>query len=122
MLGTLAAVLLAVAGATVLGWSFAQVLVAGSVVLAACGLAAHRTVSSGFAGLALLLIRPYASGERVRIQSPTEPRAVDAVIVHIGIANTTLAWDAGVLVVPNNLLLRNPPMPVESERCAEPCG
>jgi small-conductance mechanosensitive channel len=79
----------------------------GAVVLAA--VVAHRTVASVLAGLALLLIRPYAPGERVRLHSPAHGGHVDAEIVRIGLANTTLATSSGVLVVPNSLLLKDAP-------------
>jgi hypothetical protein len=86
------------------------------------------------AGVTLLVVRPYSEGERVRIAWSAENGYLEAVIVHIGIANTTLAANSGVLVIPNDRLLRNPPLPLprtepparEAEPpaapCAEPCA
>ena len=121
MISTAVAITLAVSISVISGLTATAALAVAVAVFGAATVFAHRTVTSMFAGLTLLLVRPYAAGERVRIQSPTDGCPLDAVIVHIGLANTTLASDAGVLVVPNNRLLRNPPAPATppSEPCPE---
>ena len=107
----------------VVGLPLTEVLVVAGAVFGAATVFAHRTVASMFAGVTLLVVRPYAAGERVRIQSPIDGCLIDVVIVHIGLANTTLATDAGLLVVPNHRLLRNPPAAAPpAERCPEPCA
>jgi small-conductance mechanosensitive channel len=93
----------------VLGLSVAQIFVViGSAVLLA-GVIAHRTVRASSAGLALLLIRPYSRGERLRFYSPADDCTVEGEIVHIGVANTTLATADGPLVVANDRLLGSSP-------------
>ena len=119
VLSTSAAVLVAVGVTIALGGSLLAVLIAAGAALAAAAFLARRTVASTFAGLTLLVVRPYTPGERVRIQSPDDGCPFEAVIVHIGIANTTLAVDSGLLVVPNHRLLRNPPTP--AARAIAPC-
>jgi hypothetical protein len=57
-----------------------------------------------FAGLVLLLVRPYAPGERLVLQL-REP--VEAELVRVGFANTTLCSRHGLITVPNSRLLRN---------------
>lgn len=137
VLATAVAVVLAVVLAEALDAGPGHALIAGAAVFVAATLLAHRTVTSMLAGVALLLIRPYAEGERVRIAWPAADGFLEAVVVHIGLANTTLASDAGVLAIPNNRLLRNPPTPApRAERpmhraeppapypeapCPEPC-
>lgn len=121
IMATLAAVAIAVVGALLVGLGPVGLLVVVAAVVAVATVVAHRTVASMFAGLTLVVIRPYAPGERVRIQSPVDGRLIDAAIVHIGAANTTLASDTGIFVVPNNRLLRNPPSAAAPERCPEPC-
>jgi small-conductance mechanosensitive channel len=69
----------------------------------------HRTLRSLSAGLALALIRPYAPGERVRLPLAKCGGDVEGVIVRIGAANTTLALDSGLLLVPNHRLLKVTP-------------
>lgn len=123
VLGTVVAVLLSIAVSVGLGLSASAVLIVAAAVFTACTVVAHRTVSSTLAGVALLVVRPYAAGERVLIQSPVDGCLIEAVVVHVGIANTTLAADTGVLVVPNSRLLRNPPAPAASASpCPEPCA
>jgi small-conductance mechanosensitive channel len=123
IMATASAMAFAVVAAVLVGLTATGVLVVAGAVFGASTVFAHRTVASVFAGVTLLVVRPYAAGERVRIQSPVDGCLIDVVIVHIGLANTTLASDAGVLVVPNNRLLRNPPAPAPDtdRRCPEPC-
>lgn len=117
------AIVFAVSVAVLAGLTPTAVLVVAGAVLGAAIVCAHRAVASVFAGVTLLVIRPYAAGERVRIQSPVDGCPMDVVIVHIGLANTTLASDGGLLVVPNNRLLRNPPASAPpAEPCPEPCA
>jgi len=114
-LATAAAVLVVAALTAGLGGSLVQVALVTAATLGVALVLARRAVAATFAGLTLLVVRPYAEGERVRIQSPADGCLFDAVIVHIGIANTTLAADSGLLVVPNHTLLRNPPTPAARE-------
>jgi hypothetical protein len=123
MVASAVAIALAVAVSVLVGLTLPEVLIAAGAVLAAATFFARRTVASMFAGVTLLVVRPYAAGERVRIQSPLDGCPMDVVIVHIGLANTTLASDSGVLVVPNHRLLRNPPsVAPAAEPCPEPCA
>lgn len=66
---------------------------------------ARRTVGSLAAGATLRLARVYAPGERVRIQLSPEEGEVDAEIVHVGLANTTLLAGDRLVVVANSRLL-----------------
>lgn len=99
-----------------------------AVAAVGCAVAAHRTVSSLAAGAGIRLAQPYAPGERVRVHLPSLDRTVDAEVVRVGAANTTLVVrDAGfdfdglsgvdsMIVVPNNLMLRggSPPKTITS--------
>jgi small-conductance mechanosensitive channel len=109
----LLAAVIGIGGAAVvsnaLGYSFGAVLAITAVVTVAGAMVAHRSVSSIFAGLLLLLARPYAPGERVRLYSPRHARTIDAEIVRVGLANTTLCTGTGLLLVPNARLLRGVP-------------
>jgi small-conductance mechanosensitive channel len=117
VVATAVLVVLAVVAALTLGIAVTQALLVGLAALGTATLVAHRTVTSTLAGVALLVVRPYSEGERVRIAWPAQDGFLEAVVVHIGLANTTLASDTGVLVIPNNRLLRNPPLSAPS---AEP--
>jgi small-conductance mechanosensitive channel len=102
---------------SLLGLSVVLVLAISAGVAIAGAIVAHRTTSSVLAGLALLVIRPYAPGERVRLPSPVDGTLIDAEVVRIGLANTTLATDSGLLVVANNRLLKGVPGQPESDVC-----
>lgn len=109
-LAAAAAVLaLAVAGCIVFSLPLGDDLAIYVAAVLAAAVIAHRTVLSLIAGLALALIRPYALGERVRLRSPAHGGVVDAEVVRIGAANTTLATENGLFVVANHLLLKGAP-------------
>jgi small-conductance mechanosensitive channel len=78
-------------------------------VTIAGALVERRALSSLFAGIGLLIIRPYAPGERLLLPSPVDGRLIEAELVRVGIANTTLATPDGLLVTPNSYLLRGAP-------------
>jgi small-conductance mechanosensitive channel len=102
---------------SLLGLSVWPVLAITAGVAIAGALVARRTTSSVLAGVALLLIRPYAPGERVRLNSPIDGLPVEAEVVRIGLANTTLSTGTGLLVVPNSRLLKGVPEQPEPETC-----
>lgn len=92
-----------------------------AVTAAVCSVAAHRTIGSLAAGAGIRLAKPYAPGERVRVHLPRLNRTVDAEVVRVGAANTTLVVrDTGfefdgrsgvdsIVVVPNSVMLRGTP-------------
>jgi uncharacterized membrane protein len=92
-------------------------LVVGIAAAVAAVAIAHRTLFSLFAGLALAVIRPYAPGETLRLHLPEHGGDVEAVVVRIGPANTTLGAESGLLVVPNHRLLKDPPQQAAGESC-----
>lgn len=91
-----------------LGLSMTLVLAITAAVALLGAFVAHRTVDSVLAGLLLLVVRPYAPGERLRLHLPCHG-TVDAELVRIGLANTTLSTGTGLIVVPNSRLLRGAP-------------
>jgi small-conductance mechanosensitive channel len=107
-----AALIAAAAGLSVL----AVIAVTAGTAMAAAAIA-HRTLTSLFAGLVLAVVRPYAPGERLRIFSPAHGCIVEATLVQIGAANTTLTTDTGLLVVANNRLLKDAPARADNEPC-----
>lgn len=90
---------------SVLGLALGLVLAITLGVALLGAFVAHRTVVSVLAGLILLVSRPYAPGERVLLPSPVDGAPIEAEVVRVGLANTTLATAAGLLVVPNRRLL-----------------
>lgn len=72
-------------------------------------LVAHRANASLLAGIVLLVVRPYTPGERIRLYAPERGGEIEAEIVRVGLLNTALATDGGLLLVPNTRLLRSAP-------------
>jgi small-conductance mechanosensitive channel len=101
-----------------LGLSGLLVIAITLAVAIAGGIVARRTVTSVLTGVGLLLIRPYAPGERLLLRLPDA--VVEAEVVSIGLVNTTLATPDGLLVVGNTYLLRGMPRTPEATRT--PCG
>jgi small-conductance mechanosensitive channel len=91
------------------GLSTAAVLGLAVAVTLVGALIAHRTVASVLAGAVLLLARPFAPGDRLRVYVPELGGVTEAVLLRIGLVTTTLCTGSGVLVVANNQLLRVPP-------------
>jgi hypothetical protein len=102
-----AAIVAAVLVAHWLGASAIATIVAALVTWVVASIVAHRTVSSVAAGATLRLAAVYTPGERVRIDLP-QYGLIDAEIVHVGLANTTLLAGEKLVVVANNRLLTVP--------------
>jgi hypothetical protein len=106
---SIAAVVLSIAVTNLAGLSGAMVAIVAGAVAVGAGVAARRTLGSLAAGAGLLLARPYYPGERVRLYVPSLRSVVDAEIVRVGPANTTLMTSGGLVVVPNGRMLRGDP-------------
>lgn len=83
------------------------VLAAVGVAGVVGGVLARRSLGSVASGVTLLIVRPYARGEQLRLYVPEQRGHVEAEIVRVGLANTTLATGDGLLVVPNSRLLHD---------------
>lgn len=110
-----AAIVIAIAVGNVFGLSAGIIAAGAAVVALAAGVAARRTLASLAAGAGLLIAQPYCPGEQVRVYVPSLGSVVDAEIVRVGIANTTLLVREGggangaLVVVANGLMLRPAP-------------
>jgi small-conductance mechanosensitive channel len=102
-------------GSVAVGLPLALVLAVTAAVALVGAFVAQRTVLSVLAGLTLLVVRPYAPGERVRLPSPEDGSAIEAEVVRLGLANTTLATTSGLLIVPNSRLLPGVPQQPDAD-------
>jgi len=100
---------LAVIVATLYGLPAVGVALVAAAVAVVGGLIAHRAAGRLVAGAVLVVARPFAPGDRVRLYVPELGRVADAELLRIGALTTTLCTDSGVLVVPTGELLRLPP-------------
>lgn len=105
-----------VAAVIAAGWMAAWLglplpVVVGVLAIAAvvAGVVVRSTLSSLAAGAGLLLARPYGPGEQVRVYVPYLDDVVEAEVVRVGAANTTLMTATGLVVLPNNVMLGRAP-------------
>ncbi|MGD0684667.1 MAG: mechanosensitive ion channel domain-containing protein [Streptosporangiaceae bacterium] len=83
-------------GSLVLGGAFTAVLI---------GIAAQQALSNLFAGIVLLLARPFAVGDSVRMRAGALGGQIEGVVTDIGITYVRLVTDDGNLNVPNSQVL-----------------
>jgi small-conductance mechanosensitive channel len=81
-----------------------NLLLGGAVTGIILGIAAQQALGSLFAGLVLLVSRPYVPGQRIRVVGGSVG-AQEGVVVSVGLVYTTLATDDGPLNIPNSALL-----------------
>jgi hypothetical protein len=115
-----AAVILSVAVTNLAGVAAPAIVGIAIVVALGAAVAARRTLGSLAAGAGLLLVRPYYRGEQVRLYVPTLDSVVDAEVVRVGPANTTLKTSHRLVVVPNSWMLRGDPKHPDSSGPADP--
>jgi small-conductance mechanosensitive channel len=114
-----------------LGLPLLGVLAVVFVATMLAALAAHRAISSLAAGAGILLAQPYRPGDRVRVYVPALGDTVDAEVVRVGAANTTLlvrgvdgrshpgcTGAERLILVPNNRMLRSTADPVTGQEKA----
>jgi small-conductance mechanosensitive channel len=82
-----------------------HLLVGGAITGVVVGIAAQQSLSNIFAGLLLLLARPYVVGEEIRVNSGALGGPFDGVVTDMDLLYTTLLTDEGPIRLPNAGLL-----------------
>ena len=82
-----------------------HLLVGGAITGIVVGIAAQQSLGNIFAGLLLLLARPYVVGEEVRVNSGALGGPFDGVVTGMDLLYTTLLTDDGPIRLPNAALL-----------------
>jgi small-conductance mechanosensitive channel len=83
-------------GNLILGGAFTAVLI---------GIAAQQTLGNLFAGIVLLVARPFAVGDSVRMRAGALSGEIEGTVTDIGITYVRLDTDQGTLNVPNSQVL-----------------
>jgi small-conductance mechanosensitive channel len=106
-----------------LGVAAEHLIVGGAVTGVIVGIAAQQSLSNVFAGIVLLLARPFTIGSRVRIRSGALGGIFEGTVVGMSLTYVTLETDDGRLSVPNSAMLAgavgpapSPTPKAESER------
>ena len=82
-----------------------HLLVGGALTGVIVGIAAQQALGNVFAGLVLLLARPFTLDERVRVRSGTLGGTFEGVIRGISLTYVTIETDDGMVNVPNSVML-----------------
>ena len=98
----------------------ASLLVGGALIGAILGLAAQQTLGNYFAGVVLLIARPYVPGDRVTIHSGGMGGVFTGTVVDAGVMYTALLTDVGEVKLPNSGILASAIGPPTEEETVEP--
>ena len=82
-----------------------QLLLSGALTSVFVGIAAQQALSNIFAGLVLLLARPFRVGDSIRLRAGALSGEVGGTVAEIGITYLRLATPDGVISVPNSQVL-----------------
>ncbi len=98
-----------------------QLLVGGALTSVFVGIAAQQALGNVFAGLVLLVARPFHVGDTIRLRAGALGGTLDGIVTDIGITYVRLYTDGTVTSVPNSQVLNAvvgpiPPQPDEAER------
>jgi small-conductance mechanosensitive channel len=98
----------------------ASLLVGGALIGAIVGLAAQQSLGNYFAGLVLLLARPYVPGERITIHNGGMGGTFTGTGVDAGVMYTVILTDVGEVKLPNSGVLASAIGPPTEEEAVEP--
>lgn len=82
-----------------------QLLVGGALTSVLIGIAAQQSLSNIFAGMVLLLSRPFRVGDSIRLRAGALGGQLDGVVTEIGITYIRLDTGDSVMSVPNSQVL-----------------
>lgn len=82
-----------------------NLLLGGAVTGVIFGIAAQQSLGNVFAGVVLLMTRPFRVGDHVRIRSGPLGGEIDGVVTGMGLSYVVLEVDEGRLHVPNSAIL-----------------
>jgi hypothetical protein len=96
-----------------------QLLVGGAVTTILLGIAGQQSLSNIFAGLVLLLSRPFMVGDYIRLKSGALGGITDGLVAEIGITYLRLDTEDGTLHLPNSQVLAAAVGPLTPPRSRE---
>jgi small-conductance mechanosensitive channel len=97
-----------------------QLLVGGAVTSVLLGIAAQQSLSNIFAGMVLLLSRPFRVGDTIRLRAGALGGELDGTVTEIGITYIRLDTGDTIMSVPNSQVLAAAVGPVPAEPKPEP--
>ncbi|HEX3965782.1 MAG TPA: mechanosensitive ion channel family protein [Trebonia sp.] len=88
-----------------LGIPIDQLVLGGALTSVFVGIAAQQTLSNVFAGIVLMLARPFRIGDSIRMQAGALGGQISGNIIEVGITYVRLATVTGVISIPNSQVL-----------------
>jgi hypothetical protein len=88
-----------------LGIPIDQLVLGGALTSVFVGIAAQQSLSNVFAGIVLMLARPFRIGDSIRMQAGALGGQISGNIVEVGITYVRLATATGVISIPNSQVL-----------------
>src|ERR1700733_5336149 len=88
-----------------LGIPIEQLVLGGALTSVFVGIAAQQSLSNVFAGIVLMLARPFRGGDSIRMQAGALGGQISGNILEVGITYVRLATATGVISIPNSQVL-----------------
>jgi small-conductance mechanosensitive channel len=82
-----------------------QLVVGGALTSVFVGIAAQQALSNVFAGIVLLLTRPFRVGDAIRLRAGALGGQLDGTVTEIGITYVRLDTGSSIMAVPNSQVL-----------------
>lgn len=82
-----------------------ELAISGALTSVFVGIAAQQSLSNVFAGIVLMLARPFRIGDSIRMQAGALGGQISGSIVEVGITYVRLATATGVISIPNSQVL-----------------
>jgi small-conductance mechanosensitive channel len=82
-----------------------QLLLGGALTSVFVGIAAQQALSNVFAGLVLLLARPFKVGDSIRLRAGALSGEIDGTVSEIGITYVRMSCSNGMVSIPNSQVL-----------------
>jgi small-conductance mechanosensitive channel len=97
-----------------------QLILGGALTSVFVGIAAQQALGNVFAGLVLLIARPFHVGDAIRLRAGALGGTIDGTVTDIGITYVRMHVDGSLMSVPNSQVLNAvvgpiPPKPDEEE-------
>jgi small-conductance mechanosensitive channel len=99
-----------------------QLVLGGALTSVFVGIAAQQALGNVFAGLVLLVARPFKVGDAIRLQAGALGGELDGIVTDIGITYVRFDTDGSVMSIPNSQVLNAVvgPIPPDSEDAEDP--
>ena len=82
-----------------------HLLIGGALAGVILGIAVQQALGNLFAGLVLLLARPFTVGERVRVRAGSLAGIFEGLVISVSLAYVTIETDDGPINVPNSVMV-----------------